>query len=121
MRLYRMECYKLVSQKIFAIGAVCTILLTMFWFWVSNVDMETAMVDGAGDRAGLYAWMEGIARCAADGNGISQYIDHCVRVNCVCAGETDENAAASVYGAGRQGKGCVGENCGSFLIDYSGL
>lgn len=46
MRLYRMECYKLVSQKIFAIGAVCTILLTMFWFWVSNVDMETAMVDG---------------------------------------------------------------------------
>lgn len=46
MRLYRMELYKLLSRKIFVIGAVCTVLFTVFGFWLSNVDMETAAVDG---------------------------------------------------------------------------
>ena len=46
MRLYRMELYKLLSRKIFGIGAVCMVLFTALGFWLSNVDMETAMVDG---------------------------------------------------------------------------
>lgn len=46
LRLYRMELYKLLSRKIFVIGAVCTVLFTAGSFWLSNVDMEIAMVDG---------------------------------------------------------------------------
>lgn len=46
MKLYRMELYKLWHQKIFAICAVCTVLITVFYFGALEVDMEIAMVDG---------------------------------------------------------------------------
>ena len=41
-----MELYKLWHQKIFAICAVCTVLITVFYFGALEVDMEIAMVDG---------------------------------------------------------------------------
>ncbi len=46
MKLYRMELYKLWHQKVFVICAVCTVLITVFYFWASEVDMEIATVDG---------------------------------------------------------------------------
>lgn len=46
MKLYRMELYKLWHQKIFIICTVCTVLLTVFWFWVSELSTEIATVDG---------------------------------------------------------------------------
>lgn len=46
MKLYRMELYKLLHQKIFVICAVCSVLLTVFWFWASELTVEIATVDG---------------------------------------------------------------------------
>lgn len=45
-RLYRMELYKLWHQKVFVICAVCTVLITVFYFWASEMGMEIATVDG---------------------------------------------------------------------------
>lgn len=46
MKLFRMELYKLCHQKAFGICAVCTVLVTVFWFWAAEIDMEIATVDG---------------------------------------------------------------------------
>ena len=45
MRLYKMELYKIISRKIFIVGAVCTLAIILIWFWAEVAD-ERATVDG---------------------------------------------------------------------------
>ena len=45
MRLYRIELYKLISRKIFIVGAICVITIMLFFF-MADVSEERSCVDG---------------------------------------------------------------------------